>query len=225
MAVEVKKIEYIEGDCLVASHLEGILKRREIGDSLAVLDDHFAVEDSLFDRESGDGICHEREPISPIETSASPYDRLALFKNGLQAVAIEFDLMHKARSGRWRGGRSRQTRRDKAADPGGARGFRKSDPERLHGVIAGQRRAGTLSRRQRIRRAGRFGSLATRPFASRGVIGDALDWLAAEDRIRHFIQNYRVCSWPSRQPIVAALSRVRMHAHEVPIAAEFLTAN
>jgi hypothetical protein len=130
MAVEVKKIEYIEGDCLVASHLEGILKRREIGDSLAVLDDHFAVEDSLFDRESGDGICHEREPISPIETSASPYDRLALFKNGLQAIAVEFDLMHKARSGRWRGGRSRQTRRDKAADPGGARGFRKSDPER-----------------------------------------------------------------------------------------------
>src|SRR3984893_18304504 len=36
MAVDIKQIECIEGDRLVASRLEGILKRREIGDPVAI---------------------------------------------------------------------------------------------------------------------------------------------------------------------------------------------
>jgi hypothetical protein len=57
MAIGVKKTKYIENDRVVASRLEGILKRREIGDPVAIFNDRLAVEDRIFDRQSSDGFC------------------------------------------------------------------------------------------------------------------------------------------------------------------------
>ena len=104
MAVEVEEIEDEVGEGLFGAFLKGGLQVGEAGGAVVGEDDDFAVEDGGFGGERGDLGGDGLHAVGPVEAGAGEELDLRAVFAGLDAVAVELELVQPAFGGGWGGG-------------------------------------------------------------------------------------------------------------------------
>ena len=110
-AIEMKKIEDVVDEAFAFPLLERRLQLRKIGNSVFIFDDNLAVDQRRARGEFSNRGRDVREFFGPIETLAGEQTHFAAIEPGLDAVAVELDLVRPAaaaRHGRMQGGERRR---------------------------------------------------------------------------------------------------------------------
>jgi hypothetical protein len=93
VAVVVKEVEDEVGERVALAFVERCLQRGEGGDAAVVEHDNFAVECEFVVGESGDGIRNGAHAVRPVEAFAGEELNAGAGLAGLDAVAVELDLV------------------------------------------------------------------------------------------------------------------------------------
>ena len=93
MAVEVEEVEDEVGEGWRCAFVEGGLQVGEGGDAAVVEDDDFAVEGELVGGEGGDGVGDGAHAVGPVEAFAGEELDAGAGLAGLDAVAVELELV------------------------------------------------------------------------------------------------------------------------------------
>ncbi len=89
----MEEIEDEVGKRVALAFVEGGLQRGEGGDAAIVEHDHFAVERELVGGEGGDGVGDGAHAVGPVEAFAREELNFGAGLAGLDAVAVELDLV------------------------------------------------------------------------------------------------------------------------------------
>src|SRR5689334_16994092 len=107
----MQEIEDPIDESIVAAIPQVGLQKRKAGNAVLVLDDQFAVEQRCLRGKRGYRLGNSAEPVRPIELFSCQQPHLAVIEPGLDAVAIEFDLVNPFRTVWWAAVQRRKARR------------------------------------------------------------------------------------------------------------------
>jgi len=93
VAVDVEEVEDEVGEGMGFGVLKRSLKQREAGGAVGGEDDDFAVEGAVADGEIGDGFGDVGHAVGPVDAFAGEELNLLVRFAGLDAVAVEFELV------------------------------------------------------------------------------------------------------------------------------------
>ena len=97
VAVVVEEVEDEVGERVALAFVERGLQRGEGGDAAVVEDDDFAIEREFVGGEGGDGVGDGAHAVGPVEAFAGEELDACAGLAGLDAVAVELDLVEPAR--------------------------------------------------------------------------------------------------------------------------------
>ncbi len=93
VAVEVEEVEDEVGEGMGFGVLEGGLEESEAGGAVGGEDDDFAIEGAVLDGESGDGVGYVGHTVGPVDALAGEELDFVAGLAGLDAVAVELELV------------------------------------------------------------------------------------------------------------------------------------